>query len=98
MNERIEFLGELDSIIRQRISSKADNSYTAKLAAEGNLRVAQKVGEEAVETVVAAASGAKDELLQEAADLTYHLLVLLNLNEIPIEDVVTELERRHRSR
>lgn len=98
MSESIEFLGELDRIIRDRIGSESDTSYTAKLAAAGNQRVAQKVGEEAVETVIAAAAGARDELIAEAADLTYHLLVLLNLNDIRIEDVVSELEQRHRSR
>ncbi len=97
MSRSIEFLAELDSIIRQRIDSKSEQSYTAKLAAAGNLRAAQKVGEEGVETALAAATGNTGELIQEAADLTYHLLVLLNLNGIRIEDVVAELEQRHRS-
>ena len=97
MSRSIAFLAELDAIIRQRIDSPSEQSYTARLAAAGNLRAAQKVGEEGVETALAAAAGKTDELVEEAADLTYHLLVLLNINGVCIDDVVQELERRHRS-
>ena len=97
MSRSIAFLAELDTIIRQRIDNPSEQSYTAKLAADGNLRAAQKVGEEGVETALAAAAGKTGELVEEAADLTYHLLVLLNINGVCIDDLVQELERRHRS-
>jgi phosphoribosyl-ATP pyrophosphohydrolase/phosphoribosyl-AMP cyclohydrolase len=90
------FLTSLEDIIADRAGADADSSYTARLLAEGTRRVAQKVGEEGVEVALAAAAGNRDELLDEAADLLYHLLVLLRDQDVSLADVVTVLEERHR--
>ncbi|HEX6999993.1 MAG TPA: phosphoribosyl-ATP diphosphatase [Gammaproteobacteria bacterium] len=92
----LEFLKTLQSIIEQRIAAAPEQSYTAKLAAQGTLKVAQKVGEEGVELALAAAAQDDGRVTAEAADLLYHLLVLLRMRGLRIEDVVAELERRHR--
>ena len=70
-------------------------SYTSSLAASGDKRIAQKVGEEAVELALASVAGNRAEILEEAADLVYHLLVLLNTKGLRLADVVTTLEGRH---
>lgn len=96
MNETdLNFLGELEDIIRDRIARKADASYTAKLVSSGTRRIAQKVGEEAVELALAAVSGNRDEQVNEAADLLFHLQVLLAVLELSLTDVIRCLERRH---
>ncbi len=92
----VAFLEKLEAVIRQRISAAPDGSYTAKLAAQGILKVAQKVGEEGVELALAAAAQDKARVTSEAADLVYHLLLLLRLRELSLVDVVSELESRHR--
>ncbi|HVY64683.1 MAG TPA: phosphoribosyl-ATP diphosphatase [Gammaproteobacteria bacterium] len=92
----VAFLQKLEAVIRQRIGSAPDGSYTAKLAAQGILKVAQKVGEEGVELALAAAAQDKARVTSEAADLLYHLLLLLHLRELSLADVVAELESRHR--
>ncbi|MDZ7643693.1 MAG: phosphoribosyl-ATP diphosphatase [Woeseiaceae bacterium] len=89
------FLATLESIIRQRAGATADESYTAQLFASGTRRIAQKVGEEAVELSLAAVAGSRDEQLDEAADLLYHLLVLLADRDLRLADVVAVLESRH---
>ena len=89
------FIQQLDEIIRDRFENPVEGSYTAKLAASGTKRIAQKVGEEGVELALASVAGDKDEIVAEAADLVYHLLVLLNRQELSLEDVSAELERRH---
>jgi len=94
----ISFLADLEEIIQQRLSDKSDESYTARLVASGDKRVAQKVGEEAVELVLAAAAGDRDEQMSEAADLIYHLLVLLSSKGIQLSNVVEVLQGRHRQR
>ena len=91
----IEFLARLESVIEERLQSGDTNSYTASLAASGDKRVAQKVGEEGVELAIAGVSGSKAELLGEAADLVYHLLVLLNTKGLKLADVVQTLDDRH---
>jgi phosphoribosyl-ATP pyrophosphohydrolase/phosphoribosyl-AMP cyclohydrolase len=91
----ISFLAELEQVIRQRLSEGSDESYTARLVASGERRVAQKFGEEAVELALAATSGDKQEQLEEAADLMYHLLVLLNSKGIRLADVASLLSARH---
>lgn len=91
----ISFLAELELIIRQRMAAGAADSYTSRLSAAGIGRVAQKVGEEAVELVVAAVAGDRNEQREEAADLLYHLLVLLQQNEIALAEVVRVLQVRH---
>ena len=89
------FINELESVIQSRLSESPDGSYTAQLAAGGTKRVAQKVGEEATELALAAVAGDREELLNEAADLLYHLLVLLNVQDASLADVVQVLETRH---
>lgn len=93
----IEFLTTLEDIVLQRLKEKPDNSYTAQLLASGDKRVAQKVGEEAIELALAATAGERTEQLEEAADLLYHLLVLLSSKSIRLADVVDELRQRHDS-
>ena len=90
------FLGELEAIIKQRLAEGGEESYTARLVASGEKRVAQKVGEEGLELALAAVSGDRDELLDEAADLLYHLLVLLNSKGTCLADVSAVLASRHR--
>ena len=91
----IEFLQTLEAVIEERLRSGDTSSYTASLAAMGDKRVAQKVGEEGVEVALASVSGNNTELLGEAADLLYHLLVLLNTKGLKLADVVGTLEDRH---
>ena len=92
------FLGVLESTIDQRIGESASASYTASLAAQGPSRIAQKVGEEAVELAIAAATKDVTEVKAESADLLYHLLVLLQNHGWSLEDVVNELRMRHQAR
>lgn len=97
-DKQTEFLATLETTIRQRLQDADTSSYTAQLAAAGDKRMAQKVGEEAVELALAAVAGDRDELLNEAADLVYHLLVLLNAGGLRLADVSAVLERRHAGR
>jgi len=94
--EDLAFLNQLQRIIEQRVATAPSGSYTAALAAQGTLKVAQKVGEEGVELALAAAAQDESRVTAEAADLLYHLLLLLTLRKLTIADVVAELERRHR--
>ncbi|RWQ34005.1 MAG: phosphoribosyl-ATP diphosphatase [Mesorhizobium sp.] len=87
-------LSDLETIIRERAHSGDADSWTAKLFARGIEKAAQKLGEEAVETVIAAVSGDRQALVSESADLIYHWLVVLGVAGIPLADVLTELERR----
>lgn len=89
------FLETLEETISSRLKNPQADSYTSSLAASGIKRVAQKVGEEAVELALASVAGDRDEILNEAADLVYHLLVLLRVQEIELADVVETLEARH---
>lgn len=93
-----DFLAELDQIIRDRQRAPQPDSYTSSLFAEGAPRICQKVGEEAVEVIVAALSQTRERQIEETADLIYHLWVLLAQLGIPLDDVRAELERRHRPR
>jgi len=95
MSNHLDFLSELEEIIRERLDSQSDESYTATLVASGDNRAAQKVGEEAVELALAAATGSQEEQLEEAADLVFHILVLLNSKGLSLADVVDKLQRRH---
>ena len=90
------FLAKLEGVIAQRASEKPDASYTAKLLAKGINKVAQKVGEEGVETALAGVNESDDKLVEESADLVYHLLVLLRARGLKLEQVVRQLEARHR--
>ncbi|MFZ1814847.1 MAG: phosphoribosyl-ATP diphosphatase [Rhizobiaceae bacterium] len=87
-------LSDLDDIIRRRAAVTDDTSYTASLIARGTGKCAQKLGEEAVEAVIAAVKGDRQELAKEAADTLYHLLVLLRACDVPLETVMAELESR----
>ncbi len=92
----LAFLEKLEEVIQERIAKPAPDSYVAALVRGGNRRRAQKVGEEAVELAIAAAAGDRQEQIEEAADLLFHLLVLLNCNDIRIADVTDVLLRRQR--
>ncbi|MGN8154667.1 phosphoribosyl-ATP diphosphatase [Agrobacterium tumefaciens] len=87
-------LSDLERIVAERASASPDQSWTAKLFAAGQAKAAKKLGEEAVETVIAAVSQDRKNLTDEAADLLYHLLVVLKIADIPLSDVFAELERR----
>jgi phosphoribosyl-ATP pyrophosphohydrolase len=87
-------LTDLDDIVALRASADPASSYTAKLLGEGPGRAAKKLGEETVEAVIAAVSGDRAELTREAADVLYHLLVVLRASGVPLSDVMAELERR----
>ena len=90
------FLAYLEDLIETRKSADADSSYTASLLNGPLRRAAQKVGEEGVETALAAVAETEDKLTSEAADLVYHLLVLLAAKEVKFESVIAELKSRHR--
>jgi phosphoribosyl-ATP pyrophosphohydrolase/phosphoribosyl-AMP cyclohydrolase len=94
----LEFLTDLEAIVAQRLKDAPEGSYTARLAGGGMLKVAQKIGEEGVELALAAAAQDEARVTAEAADLLYHLVVLLQLRGLRFVDVVAELERRHRER
>ncbi len=89
------FLTELQDFINQRKAEMPEGSYTTKLFRDGINKIAQKVGEEALETVIEATNGTDDHLIYEASDLLYHLIVMLTEKGLRIEDVATELHRRH---
>lgn len=95
-SNELEFLSRLEDIIRQRARQPVASSYTAKLLAAGTRRIAQKVGEEGVEVALAATAGNHSELLEETADLLYHLLVLLADSDLCLSDAVAVLEARHK--
>lgn len=94
-DDDIAFLTKLETIIRERLEQPVDDSYTCALAAGGIRRVAQKLGEEAVELALAAVDGERQELLDESADLVYHLLLLLHLRGVRLADVAATLASRH---
>lgn len=92
------FLGRLWYFLCKRKDDSPEVSYTARLLASGASRVAQKVGEEGVETALAAATGDKDGFRYEAADLLYHLLVACIKTGVPIDEVLRELALRHKGK
>lgn len=91
----VGFLAQLEQTINARIKSGDKQSYTVRLAKEGVARVAQKVGEEGVETALAALSASDKEFAGEAADLLYHLIVLLRVRKLSLADALAVLEKRH---
>lgn len=95
--ERLAFLSELESTVERRIAERPDGSYTAKLYAGGPKRIAQKVGEEGVELALAAAGESDEKVVGEAADLLYHVVVLLKSRDLRLDQVVAELRSRHRA-
>lgn len=92
---QLAFLYELEQVIQSREGAEPSSSYTASLFAKGVKRIAQKVGEEGVESALAAMAGDKAELANEAADLIFHLLVLLRSQQLELNDVVRVLQQRH---
>lgn len=90
------FLYELEKVIEQRIAENSENSYTSRLFNRGVNKVAQKVGEEAVELIIEAKDNDIDLFKNEAADLLYHFLILLKTKELRLEDVEQVLKERHR--
>ncbi|MEM7569184.1 MAG: phosphoribosyl-ATP diphosphatase [Pseudomonadota bacterium] len=91
-----EALERLEHIINERAASgDTEASYVAKLLSKGTLKIAQKVGEEAVETALAAAAQPRDAVAEEAADLLFHLLVLLRSLDMSSADIAAVLESRH---
>lgn len=91
----VMFLKELQDFIDQRHKDMPENSYTTSLFQSGVNKMAQKVGEEAVETVIEACNGSDERLIYEGADLLYHLIVLLTSKGYRIEDLANELKERH---
>lgn len=87
-------LQRLEKTIAARRSADPSTSYVAKLHSRGLSKIAQKLGEEGTETVIAALAGDRQELVGEAADLLFHLLVLLGAKDVPLSDVLAELDRR----
>ena len=90
-----DMLDELEAIIAERRRSPVAGSYTCELFADGRAKIAQKVGEEAVEVVIAALSQERDDQLNELADLTYHALVLMSELGISLDDLRQRLSERH---
>jgi len=90
----MDTLFRLEQTIAARRTASPDSSYVARLNAAGLPKIAQKLGEEATEAVIAALSGSAEELVGESADVLFHLLVLLQARGIPLADVLAELDRR----
>lgn len=91
------WLASLERIVADRATAPPDESYTARLLADGPAKAAQKVGEEGVEVALAAVSRDVDGLTEEAADLLFHLLVTLRSRDVPLSDVIDRLKRRHQA-
>ena len=87
-------LQRLEKTIAARRAASPETSYVARLNAKGVPKIAQKVGEEATEAVIAALSGSSEELVSESADLLFHLMVLLGAKDVPLQAVLDELDRR----
>ncbi|MBP5318380.1 MAG: bifunctional phosphoribosyl-AMP cyclohydrolase/phosphoribosyl-ATP diphosphatase HisIE [Paludibacteraceae bacterium] len=96
VSSSVSFLADLQAFINQRHAEMPEGSYTTSLFKDGTGRMAQKVGEEAVETVIEAMAGNNDRLIYEASDLLYHLIVLLTSKGLSIEDVTDDLKKRHK--
>ena len=92
----IDFLVYLQDLVERRKSEMPENSYTTSLFKKGINKIAQKVGEEAIELVIEAKDNNKDLFLNESADLLFHMLVLLTAKECRIEEVVEILKKRHK--
>jgi phosphoribosyl-ATP pyrophosphohydrolase/phosphoribosyl-AMP cyclohydrolase len=92
----LDFISHLDGVINDRYFNRDDKSYTSSLFESGVKRMAQKVGEEGVEVALAAATDDREELVNEASDLIYHLLVLLRGKDVELTEVVENLKQRHK--
>jgi len=93
---KVEFLNKISEVIKERKEADPSESYTAELFQDGLSKISQKVGEEAVETVVAALSETNERLISESADLIFHLLILLDAKGVSLDEVMDELERRNK--
>ena len=91
------FVSELENVLAARKEADPDSSYTARLYAKGIKRIAQTVGEEGVETALAATVGDLEELKNESADLLYHLIVLLQASNLSLNDAINVLKERHKN-
>jgi phosphoribosyl-ATP pyrophosphohydrolase/phosphoribosyl-AMP cyclohydrolase len=96
--QKLTFLDTLEKVVGQRVADRPEGSYTAKLLAQGTLRIAQKVGEEGLELALAGIAQSDAEIIGEAADLFFHTLLLLKVKNISLAQVVAELEARHAPR
>ena len=90
----MDTLARLEATITERLSASPETSYVAQLHARGTPVIARKLGEEAVEAITAALAGTREELTAEAADVLFHLLMLLAEKGVPLADVLAELDRR----
>ncbi|OMF10572.1 bifunctional phosphoribosyl-AMP cyclohydrolase/phosphoribosyl-ATP pyrophosphatase [Paenibacillus amylolyticus] len=94
-DSRFEVLAELESVIAERERERPEGAYTTYLFDKGVDKILKKIGEEASETIIAAKNKDNDELRLEVSDLMYHLLVLLQERKLPLDDIMSELSRRH---
>ena len=94
MTETDDILQAVYDVIQQRKANPSDSSYTASLMQKGIDKILKKLGEEAIEVVIAGKGGKRDEIIYETADLFFHALVLLSFHDISPDDVYTELRRR----
>lgn len=92
----LAFIAHLEGLLKDRKRTMPEGSYTSKMFAKGLDKIAQKVGEEAVETVIAAKNNDESEFVYEASDLLFHLTLLLVEKGVPFESLIQELQRRHR--
>lgn len=95
MSNSIDFIQTLEEVVAQRKTASTDDSYTARLYDAGVQRIAQKVGEEGVELALAGVQGDREAITAEAADLIYHVIVLLQASGLSLADISAELQRRH---
>lgn len=96
MWEVCSILSELYNIIHDRVDRRVRGSYTVQLVEKGKEYIARKVGEEAIEVVIASLAESRERIIDEIADLMYHLMVLMAVSDISLDDVCRELERRRR--
>ena len=94
MSENKEILSALMQTLNDRKKSDPESSYVASLYAKGVDAILKKISEESAETIMAAKSGAREEIIHETADLWFHCMVMLANNDIDVEDILEELERR----
>ena len=87
-------LEKLEEVVAARAAASPDESWTAKLLAKGPEKCAEKFGEEAIEAIIEAVKGDREKLASEAADVLFHFLVMLRARELPLSDVMAELQRR----
>lgn len=92
----LNFIAELERVLAERKTADPETSYTASLFARGTKRISQKVGEEGVEVALAAMAKDREELINESSDLLYHLLVLLQHEDVELSEVVSCLKQRHK--